>query len=47
VARLVADYESGVRSTKLMKDYGLSKGSVLKVLRESGAALRRQGLTPE
>src|SRR4051794_32330494 len=47
VARLVADYEAGTPSTQLMRDYRLGKGSVLRLLREHGAAMRNQGLRDE
>lgn len=44
IAELVAAYESGVPTTQLTKTYGLSKGSVLKLLSEAGVTMRRQGL---
>jgi hypothetical protein len=45
VAQLVADYETGAPSTKLMQKYHLGKGSVLNLLRSQGAKLRSQGLS--
>lgn len=47
IAQLVADYEAGSSSTKLGRQYGISKTSVLRLLHEAGATIRRQGLTPE
>jgi hypothetical protein len=47
IAQLVADYEAGTPSTRLMRDYGLSKGTVLSLLHEAGAAMRFQGLSDE
>ena len=44
IARLVAEYEAGTPSTQLMGMFGLSKASVLKLLREAGVEIRRQGL---
>jgi len=45
VAALVADYRAGASSTDLQAKYHLSKGSVLRLLRESSAEMRRRGLT--
>lgn len=47
IRQIVARYEAGEPSTALMQAFGLSKGSVLKVLRESGVAIRNQGLNAE
>lgn len=47
VRQIVARYEAGEPSTALMQAFGLSKGSVLKVLREAGVAMRNQGLSAE
>jgi hypothetical protein len=44
---IVTRYEAGEPSTSLMKAFNLSKGSVLKVLREAGATMRNQGLSQE
>ncbi|TDO51526.1 hypothetical protein EV643_103265 [Kribbella sp. VKM Ac-2527] len=44
IARLVAEYEAGTPSTQLEKDFNLSNASVMKLLREAGAKLRRRGL---
>ena len=33
VAQIVADYESGLSSVKLMQKYGLGKGRILRLLR--------------
>ncbi len=45
IRQIVARYEAGEPSTALMKKFDLSKGSVLKVLREAGVAMRNQGLS--
>jgi len=45
VAALVVDYGAGVSSTELQAKYSLSKGSVLRLLGESGVKMRRRGLT--
>ncbi|MFZ2227162.1 MAG: hypothetical protein WA090_05170 [Candidatus Nanopelagicaceae bacterium] len=47
VAQLIADYESGTPSTKLIKIYRLGKGSVLKLLKEAGVRMRHQGLSSD
>lgn len=44
VNELVAAYESGVSSNQLVIDYGIAKGTVLKLLRANKATMRRQGL---
>lgn len=45
VEQLVQDYEAGVPPTQLAQRYGMGKGSVLKLLRDNGATVRRQGLS--
>lgn len=45
VAEIVARYQAGEASTAVAADYGLSKGSVIRLLRDSGVPIRRQGLT--
>lgn len=45
--QLIDDYEAGVTSTELRERYGLSKGSVLRVLHEAGVATRRQPLSAD
>lgn len=47
VAELVADYEAGMSTPKLCKRYGLSKTSVLKLLREAGMKTRQRGLNDQ
>lgn len=47
IRQIAARYESGEPSTALMSAFGLSKGSVLKVLREAGVVMRNQGLSDE
>lgn len=46
-AEIVARYEAGETSTALAAEYGVAKSTVLNLLRTSGAAVRRQPLTPE
>lgn len=45
VQQLVKDYQAGATSTELRASYSLGKGSVLKLLREGGVEMRRQGLS--
>jgi hypothetical protein len=47
VNQLVADYQSGITTTQLMKDYKISKTSVLKLLKNAGVKMRHQSLTKE
>ncbi len=44
-AQIVAKYESGISSNQLVTDHKLAKGTILKILREEGASIRRQGLS--
>lgn len=44
---LVELYNNGAQSTELMLQYGLSKSSVLSILRKHGGQLRRKGLTTD
>lgn len=44
VKQLARDYESGASAEELGRRYELSKGSVLRLLRESGAKLRWQSV---
>jgi hypothetical protein len=41
-AQVVADYEAGMPTTQLSGKYGLSKASVLRLLHEARAEMRRQ-----
>jgi len=47
VAEIVARYEAGEPSTALAVAFGISKGSVLKLLREAGTQIRNQGLSDD
>lgn len=47
VAEIVATYEAGEPSTVIAASYGLSKGSVIRLLRDSGVTIRNQGLTDD
>lgn len=44
VAEIVEKYQFGVTTPSLCRDYSLSKGGLLKLLREAGVQLRRQPL---
>ena len=46
-AEVVADYEAGMPTTHLTVKYGLSKASVLRLLHEAGAEMRRQPFSDE
>lgn len=46
-AALVADYERGTETSELQTIYGLSKGSVRKILNEAGIKLHRTPLTAD
>jgi len=43
--QLSTDYLAGMPSTQLAKQYGISKGAVLRLLRERGTPIRRQSMT--
>ncbi|MBF6171303.1 hypothetical protein [Nocardia blacklockiae] len=45
--QIVAKYEGGTSSNQLVADHKLAKGTILKILREDGASMRRQGLTEQ
>jgi DNA-directed RNA polymerase specialized sigma24 family protein len=44
LAQVVADYEAGASTAELQQRFGLSKGSVLSILHDSGVKVRRQPL---
>lgn len=46
-ATIIARYRSGESSTSLAAVFGVSKNSVIKLLRDAGVPIRRQGLTNE
>jgi hypothetical protein len=45
VNQLIKEYEDGKSSYELAASYNLNKGSVIRLLREAGVAIRRQSLT--
>ena len=47
VAEIVARYEAGEASAAIAASYGLSKGSVIGLLRDAGIKIRNQGLTDD
>lgn len=47
IAQFVVDYEAGLEVSELQGRYGLSRGSVQRILREAGVKLHRQSLTDE
>lgn len=46
VATIVQRYQAGEHSTVLSKEYGVSKSSLISLLRSEGVALRRQPMSP-
>lgn len=47
IAEIVAKYQSGVTTPSLCVEYALSKGGLLKLLRDEGVQLRCQPLSDE
>lgn len=47
VAELVATYRSGASTNMLCQRYEISKGGILKVLRDHGVIMRQQSMTPD
>lgn len=47
LSAIAADYAAGMTSTELRQTYQLGKGSVLRLLAESGVEMRRRSLEPE
>ena len=47
VARLIVAYESGTPTTQLTRDFGIAKGSVLRLLEQNGVAMRQQPIPAE
>jgi hypothetical protein len=47
VAGIVARYEAGEPSTAIAASFGMSKGSVIRLLREAGVFIRNQGLSDD
>ncbi len=47
VDEVVARYKAGAHTTELMREFELSKSSVLKILRENNVKMRRQAMTPK
>lgn len=47
IAELVQAYQGGMTTAQLRQRYSLSQGSVIKLLRQHGVPMRRQGLTDE
>jgi hypothetical protein len=45
VAEIIARYEAGEPSTAIAAIFNISKGSVIRLLREAGVKIRKQGLT--
>lgn len=42
IGQIVADYASGISTTQLAKGHGIGKGTLLRLLRERGVAIRHQ-----
>lgn len=47
VAEIVARYEAGEPSTAIANLFDLSKGSVIRLLRDAGVTIRNQGMTDD
>jgi hypothetical protein len=47
IQQLVSDYRDGTPTTVLTSRYNLGKGTVLRLLRPNGAAIRHQPLSPD
>lgn len=45
MAEIIARYEAGEPSTALASTFGISRNSVIKLLREADIPIRKQGLT--
>jgi hypothetical protein len=43
IERIVTEYATGTSSTRLAKSYGVGKGTLLSLIRESGVPIRRRG----
>jgi hypothetical protein len=43
IKRVVSEYVSGVSTTRLATRYGIGKGTLLRLIRESGVTVRRRG----
>jgi ABC-type transport system involved in cytochrome c biogenesis ATPase subunit len=43
IERIAAEYQSGTSSVRLAGRYGIGKGTVLRLLRQNGLAIRRRG----
>jgi hypothetical protein len=43
LAQIAAEYQGGTSSTRLANVYGIGKGTVLRLLRRNGAAIRQRG----
>jgi hypothetical protein len=41
--RIVAEYAAGTSTTRLAKSYGVGKGTLLRLIRESGISIRNRG----
>lgn len=44
IAKIVQDYQDGMTSPAIGKQYGINKGSVIRLLREAGVPVRNQPL---
>jgi len=47
IDEIIAKYQSGVSSNRLMSDHHLAKRTISKLLKANGVHMRRQGLTDE
>lgn len=47
ISEIVSRYQAGDSIPALCRDFGLSKGGVLQLLRDEGVEMRKQAITPE
>ncbi|MFD6677755.1 helix-turn-helix domain-containing protein [Rhodococcus zopfii] len=47
LAQLIAEYEAGTSSRQLERHFGISRASIIKLLREADVPIRYQGMSPE
>jgi DNA invertase Pin-like site-specific DNA recombinase len=47
IGQVVSDYAAGMSSTRLARQYGIGKGTVLRLIRKCGGTIRRKGPAPD
>ena len=43
IKRIVSEYAGGISTTRLARRYGIGKGTLLRLIRDSGVTIRRRG----